>query len=201
MMQLPTSPVDSPLSSEPLPEVLPAEWVGPDAHPLEIDVGCHKGLFLVEMASLHPGRNFLGIERQAERVAKTQKKIVSAGLTNASVICAEGLESLKNVPAACVDHVHVLFPDPWPKRRHYSRRLVQAAFLDCCHVILKPAGLLRLVTDDESYASAMKAVAAADPRFVAEVQEDREYPLTEFQRKFLADGRPFYTLLLRRAGS
>lgn len=201
MTPLPTAPVDSPSSSKPLPEVLPAGWVGSNAAPLEIDVGCHKGLFLVEMASRHPGRNFLGIERQVERVAKTQKKIASVGLSNVAVICAEGLESLKNVPAACVDHIHVLFPDPWPKRRHYSRRLVQAAFLDCCHVILKPAGLLRLVTDDENYASAMKTVAAADPRFVSEAQEDRDYPLTEFQKKFLADGRPVYTLLLRRAES
>lgn len=201
MTQLPTALADCPPSSEPLPEVLPAGWTGPEASPLEIDVGCHKGLFLVEMARRYPERNFLGIERQVERVAKTEKKIASLGLANASVRCAEGLESLKNVPANCVDHIHVLFPDPWPKRRHHSRRLVQKAFLDCCHAILKPAGLLRLVTDDENYASAMKAVAAEDPRFVAQSQEDREYPLTEFQKKFLEDGRPFYTLLLRRAGS
>jgi tRNA (guanine-N7-)-methyltransferase len=175
--------------------------VGLDAPPLEIDVGCHKGLFLVEMASRHPGRNFLGIERQVERVARAKKKIASLALANASVICAEGLESLKNVPPACVDHIHVLFPDPWPKRRHYSRRLVQAAFLDCCHTILKPGGLLRLVTDDESYASAMQAVAAGDTRFAPLGGDDREYPLTEFQKKFLADGRPFYTLVLRRGVS
>jgi tRNA (guanine-N7-)-methyltransferase len=201
MTQLPTAPAECPPSSETQPEVLPAGWAGPDAAPLEIDVGCHKGLFLVEMASRYPERNFLGIERQAERVAKTKKKIASVGLTNATAVCAEGLESLKNVPPACVDHVHVLFPDPWPKRRHHSRRLVQAAFLDRCHLILKPAGMLRLVTDDESYASAMRTVAGEDPRFVEQAGEDREYPLTEFQKKFLEDGRPFYTLLLRRAGS
>lgn len=201
MTQLPIAPADSQTSSETPLDVLPSSWAGPGALPLEIDVGCHKGLFLVEMASRYPERNFLGIERQVERVAKTQKKIDALGLANASVICAEGLESLKNVPLGCVDHIHVLFPDPWPKRRHYARRLVQSAFLDRCHDILKSGGLLRLVTDDENYAAAMKAVAAEDPRFAPQAQEDREYPLTEFQKKFLEDGRPFFTLLLRRASS
>jgi tRNA (guanine-N7-)-methyltransferase len=151
------------------------------------------------MARQHPERNFLGIERQAERVAKTGKKIAALQLSNASVVCAEGLETLRGLPADCAGHIHVLFPDPWPKRRHHSRRLVQAAFLDRCHEILKPDGLLRLVTDDANYAAAMRAVAAEDVRFRRQDQEDREYPLTEFQKKFLAEGRPFFTLLLRRA--
>ena len=201
MTPLPTAPADCPPSSATPPEVLPAGWAAPDAAPLEIDVGCHKGLFLVEMARRYPERNFLGVERQAERVAKTGKKIEAANLANAAVVCAEGLETLKGVPAGCVDHIHVLFPDPWPKRRHHSRRLVQAAFLDRCFEILKPGALLRLVTDDENYARAMKEVAAEDVRFLPQAQEDREYPLTEFQKKFVADGRPFFTLLLRRAGS
>jgi tRNA (guanine-N7-)-methyltransferase len=150
------------------------------------------------MARRYPGRNFLGIERQAERVAKTGKKIAALQLTNAAVVCAEGLEALRGLPEACADHIHVLFPDPWPKRRHHSRRLVQKGFLDRCHEILNPGGLLRLVTDDESYAQAMRGVAAEDARFSRLSQDDREYPLTEFQKKFLADGRPFFSLLLRR---
>ncbi len=199
MTRLPTAPTDYPPSSEAPPELLPSSWTGPAAAPLEFDVGCHKGLFLVEMARLHPGRNFLGIERQAERVGKTQRKIRSLGLCNAAVVRAEGLEALKNVPPACVDAVHVLFPDPWPKRRHNSRRLVQAAFLERCRSILKPGGLLRLVTDDENYAAAMRDAASGYAEFTPLPADDREYPPTEFQKKFLADGRPFYSLLLLRS--
>lgn len=198
MTPLPTAPADRPPCSPPSPDVLPSGWAAPGAPPLEIDVGCHKGLFLVEMARRFPERNFLGIERQAERVAKTGKKIAALQLANAAVVCAEGLETLRGLPESCADHIHVLFPDPWPKRRHHSRRLVQKAFLDRCHEILKPDGFLRLVTDDENYAEAMHAVAAEDPRFERLDQDDREYPLTEFQKKFLADGRPFFSLLLRR---
>jgi tRNA (guanine-N7-)-methyltransferase len=199
MTRLSTAPVDCPPSSEAPPDLLPPSWTGPGALPLEFDVGCHKGLFLVEMARLHPGRNFLGIERQGERVGKTQRKIRALGLPNAVVVRAEGLEALKSIRPACVDAIHVLFPDPWPKRRHTSRRLVQAAFLDRCLEILKPGGLLRLVTDDESYALAMREAADGYAAFTRLAADDREYPVTEFQKKFLADGRPFYSLLLRRA--
>jgi tRNA (guanine-N7-)-methyltransferase len=198
MTRLPTAPEDCLPSSEAPPELLPSGWTGPGAPPLEFDVGCHKGLFLVEMARLHPGRNFLGIERQGERVEKTQKKIRLLGLSNAAVVRADGLEALKSIPPDSVDCIHVLFPDPWPKRRHSSRRLVQAGFLDRCLAILKPGGLLRLVTDDQNYADAMRDVAAGCAAFSPEAEEGRDYPLTEFQKKFLAEGRPFYTLLLRR---
>lgn len=201
MTRLPTAPAEAPPSSEAPPDLLPAGWTGPGAPALEFDVGCHKGLFLVEMARLHPERNFFGIERQAERVEKTQKKIRALGLSNAAVVCAEGLEALKSAVPACVDNIHVLFPDPWPKRRHSSRRLVQSVFLDRCLEILKPGGLLRLVTDDENYAMAMRKAAREYAEFTPAPGEDREYPLTEFQKKFLAAGRPFHTLLLRRAAS
>ncbi len=199
MTRLPTAPADCPPSSEAPPDLLPPGWTGSGAAPLELDVGCHKGLFLVEMARLHPGRNFLGIERQAERVEKTRRKIRALGLSNAAVVRAEGLEVLKNASPARADCIHVLFPDPWPKRRHSPRRLVQPAFLDRCQEILKPGGLLRLVTDDENYAAAMRDAAAGCAAFTRLPGDDREYPPTEFQKKFFADGRPFYSLLLRRA--
>lgn len=201
MTRLSTAPVELPPSREPQPDLLPSNWTAPGAPPLEFDVGCHKGLFLVEMAKRHPERNFLGIERQGERVEKTLKKIRSQGLSNAWVVQAEGLEALQSVPRDSVDCIHVLFPDPWPKRRHHCRRLVQAIFLEKCLEILKPGGLLRLVTDDENYAGAMAEAAAGYAALVPEGGEDREYPLTEFQKKFLEDGRPFHSLFLRRTRS
>ena len=192
------SPIAPPPSSVPLPDLLPAGWSAPGAPPLEIDVGCHKGRFLVEMARMFPTRHFLGIERQKERVERTRRKIAALGQENAAVVCGEGLETLRAAPASSVAVIHVLFPDPWPKRRHHSRRLVQTRFLDCCRTLLQPGGLLRLVTDDAPYARAMEAAISTAGGFEPVEHPDRDYPLTEFQSKFLAEGRPTYTFLLRR---
>jgi len=183
------------------PDLLPASWLGDNAAPLEVDLGCHKGLFLVEMAGQFPQRNFLGIELQTERVEGARRKIRARALTNAAVIKAEGLAALSALPDASVTFVHVLFPDPWPKRRHNCRRLVQAAFLEVACRILKPEGFLRLVTDDEDYALAMKEVVAKCSLLTASEPNDREYPATEFQKKFLTDQRPIHSLLLTRSGS
>lgn len=180
---------------------LPAGWLDSEAAPLEIDVGCHKGLFLVEMAGRFPERNFFGVECQKERVEKTRQKIRARGLTNAAVVQAEGETALKALPDICVDFIHVLFPDPWPKRRHQVRRLIQGRFLAVVCRVLRPAGFLRLVTDDGEYAQAMEDAVMKCSGLIREVSEDREYPATEFQKKFLLDQRPIYSLLLRRIGS
>jgi len=177
-------------------DFLPPAWHGPDALPLEIDIGCHKGTFLVAMAQLHPERNFIGIEMQFKRVEGTRKKIERLALPNATVVRGEGLASLRNLPARCADYIHVLFPDPWPKRRHHVRRLVQPEFLAECARILPPGGHLRLVTDDKNYATAMQETAAEAPDFVKVPIDERDYPPTEFQKKFV--GLPIYSLLLKR---
>ncbi|MFZ0709845.1 MAG: tRNA (guanosine(46)-N7)-methyltransferase TrmB [Terrimicrobiaceae bacterium] len=180
------------------PDLLPARWQGAGSPPLEIDVGCHKGGFLVEMAQRFPFSNFLGVERQRKRVDKARKKISRLGLANAAVVHGDGLETVAQLPALCADYVHVLFPDPWPKRRHNIRRMVRAEFLGEIARILKRQGLLRLLTDDPDYARAMEIHAAHLAEFQPAVDESREYPPTEFQIKFLADSRPLYGLLLKR---
>ena len=108
---------------------LPLEWFGKTAAPLEIDFGCHRGAFLLGMASLHRGVNFLGIEKQIERVEKCNSRAERLGLANTRAIQGVGAESLKELPAASVSVFHLYFPDPWPKRRHASRRVFQKNFL------------------------------------------------------------------------
>ena len=184
--------------AEALPDLLPCGWRGPGSRPLEIDVGCHKGRFLVEMARRHPVSNFLGVERQRERVESARKKIFQLGLENAVVVHCDGRAAVDRLPDACADYVHVLFPDPWPKRRHNMRRLVRTEFLREVLRILKCCGVLRLVTDDLNYAREIEFYAARLADFQREVCDGREYPLTEFQIKFLADSRPVYDLLLKR---
>jgi len=189
----------TPSAAEAPPDLMPPGWASPGAAPLEFDVGCHKGRFLADMAEQYPEHNFIGIEQQNERVEKAQKKIDRRALKNARVFEGEGWETLRTFPAACADYIHVLFPDPWPKRKHHQRRLVQTDFLKTCAHLLKPGGVLRLVTDDQSYATFMRNHASNVTHLFVPTEETRAYPITEFQFKFITDGRPFYELLLRLA--
>ena len=183
---------------EALPDSLPLGWQGDGSPPLEIDVGCHKGRFLLETARRFPLANFLGVERQRERVFKTKKKITLAGLNNAEVFHGDATEVLSCLPDACADCVHVLFPDPWPKRRHKNRRMVDHDFLVEVSRLLKAGGRLRLVTDDADYAWAMELHATSISCYRRIESEPRDYPPTEFQLKFVTDTRPTFALLFER---
>ena len=177
---------------------LPAAWTAMPS-PLEVDVGCHKGKFLVEMARLYLERRFLGIERQSSRVAGCMKKIARLELPNAHAVQGEGIGLLRELGLKA-RVIHVSFPDPWPKRRHHIRRLVSAAFLAEAWRVLERGGELRLMTDDELYFRAMESDASGCDGFEpAEWDDGREYPPTEFQTKF--ESKPVYRLALRRCDS
>ncbi len=129
---------------------------------------------------------------------RPKRRFPGLGSNNAAVVHGEGLEAISRLPDACADHVHVLFPDPWPKRRHQARRMVRKEFFREVSRILKRRGILRLLTDDENYARAMESCAAGFEAFQRALDDGREYPPTEFQIKFLADSRPVYALFLQR---
>ena len=150
------------------------------------------------MARRSPSANFLGIERQRERVFKARKKIASEGLNNAEVFHGDAHEVLNRLPDECADYVHVLFPDPWPKRRHKNRRMVGLAFLVEVSRLLKARGRLRLVTDDPDYARATELHATSISRFRRIESETCDYPSTEFQLKFVEVSRPIFRLLFER---
>jgi tRNA (guanine-N7-)-methyltransferase len=188
----------TPSSAEAPLDSLPFGWQGEGCPPLEIDVGCHKGRFLVEMAQRFPCRNFLGVERQRERVLKARKKIALEALNNVEVFHGEAREMLTGLPDACADCVHVLFPDPWPKRRHKNRRMVDHGFLVEVARLLKSRGRLRLLTDDPDYARAMELHATSISRFRRIESEPRDYPPTEFQLKFGAVSCPTFGLIFER---
>lgn len=173
------------------------------AGPVEIDLGCHRGRFVVAMAEVYPETRFLGIERQAGRVLRGQAKLTRLGLANARIIAGEGLEMLRDtLPASVASVIHVSFPDPWPKRRHWDRRLVNVDFLHAAARALAPGGTLRLMTDDAPYFRAMEVTVAGEPGWTPVPWEDgRVYPETEFQKKFVATGQPIYRLALRRGAA
>jgi tRNA (guanine-N7-)-methyltransferase len=117
----------------------PTDWLRPlnwseifgNDHPVEIDLGCGKGGFLVWAARTRPADNFLGVERQLVRQRVVDKKIQRAGLMNARLLRVEASYLVgKLIPDHSVAAYHILFPDPWPKRRHAKNRHVQPALVE-----------------------------------------------------------------------
>ena len=171
-----------------MPDGIRSSWFEPGAPPLEVDFGCHRGTFLLGMAEKYPEANFLGIEKQAARVEKCLKKIRRQGLPNALAVEGEGTGALAQwLPERSVSTIHVSFPDPWPKRRHASRRLVTKDFLDAVARVLCEGGVLRLMTDDSAYFSEMKNLVKEGWEELS-WEDGVERPVTAFEKTFLALG-------------
>jgi tRNA (guanine-N7-)-methyltransferase len=175
---------------------VPSDWLVTGARPLEVDFGCHRGLFLVGMAALHPASNFVGIDKQEGRVVRCRQKIIRSGLANAWAVRGDGDGVLRELfPDRSVDTVHVSFPDPWPKRRHAWRRAVNREFLREVWRILKPGGVFRLMTDDEAYFREIGGCAAEWSE--APWDDGRVYVETSFERKFRELGHTPWRAALR----
>ena len=172
----------------------------PRAAPLELDLGCGDGSFLVALAAERPDTNFLGIERLVGRASSASRKIAAQRLSNARVLRVDIADAVRSIlPAVSVEVCHVMFPDPWPKRRHHRRRTITPDFLHAISRILVRNGLLRLTTDDAPYFEQMQGAVAAVPHFIVVADENvRTLPQSTFQRRFAAAGAPIYGLVLRK---
>jgi tRNA (guanine-N7-)-methyltransferase len=180
----------------------PIDWFAPLkwedtfalAQPVEIDVGCGKGAFLLWAARTRPQSNFLGIERQFVRLRKVDKKIQRLGLDNVRLIRVEaGYLIGKLVPANSVTVYHIYFPDPWPKRRHAAHRLFQPEFVANLHRTLRQGGALNVATDDSNYFLQIQSLMKRACQF-AEVAPEQlpEEAMTEFERVFRQKGQPIF---------
>ena len=126
-------------------------------NPLEIDAGSGKGRFLLARAAKHPDVNYVAIEWQNQRMLKVARKAARANCNNIRLVRADIVFILENlVPDNAVQTLYVFYPDPWPKRRHHRRRLMQPAFLDIATQKLQPGGKLHFATDNIDYATAAR---------------------------------------------
>ncbi|MBA3960275.1 MAG: tRNA (guanosine(46)-N7)-methyltransferase TrmB [Chthoniobacterales bacterium] len=167
--------------------------------PLEVDLGCGNGAFLVALAAQFPERNFLGIERLIGRVRSACAKAARANLPNVRVLKVELSYAVKYLlPPTSVAVLHLLFPDPWPKQRHHRRRIVTADFLADLHRVLARDGRLRLATDQADYFETIRQLISTQPFAKVDDNAAERFPLTTFEKHFVAAGAPIYRLVLRK---
>jgi tRNA (guanine-N7-)-methyltransferase len=169
---------------------------------VEVDLGSGPGKFLVESARRFPERNFLGIERLLGRVRKTCRAASTIGLTNVRVLRLELDYTVRYLlPENSIWRFHLNFPDPWPKRRHQARRVVDDEFLQAIHRSLLEGGELWIKTDHESYFQNIERVAARTDLWTSLEWAEEGYPRTDFEEQFLAKDLPVYRLRLGKRNS
>jgi tRNA (guanine-N7-)-methyltransferase len=132
--------------------------------PLRIEIGFGKSEFLIDVALREPGYNYLGFEYSRKRVENFLRKVHRRGAANIRVICMNAVEALDRAfEPGSVDRFYILFPDPWPKRRHAKHRFVKERNIERLARLLRPGGGISLRTDDPAYAEEMRAALEAHP--------------------------------------
>ncbi|MGQ0751489.1 MAG: tRNA (guanosine(46)-N7)-methyltransferase TrmB [Betaproteobacteria bacterium] len=172
--------------------------------PRILEIGFGMGETTTAIAARHPGNDYLGIEVHTPGVGGLLKQIAEHGLTNVRVVQHDAVEVLQFMIApGGVDGVHIFFPDPWPKKRHHKRRLIQPALVRLLAERIKPDGYLHVATDWEPYAEHIVATLAAEPmlRNTAERYAPRpDYrPQTKFERRGLDLGHLVRDIVFKRS--
>ncbi len=163
--------------------------------PVQLDLGAGDGGFALAYAAQHPEVNLLAVERLLGRVRKIEKRAARAALKNLRVLRLElGYTVRYLLPPESIAVAHILFPDPWPKRRHWPRRLIQPGFVRDLAQALVSGGELRFTTDHAHYfETAQAALKAAGVLAELPYLWDWQYdPKTDFQQTFEAEGRPIW---------
>jgi len=173
--------------------------------PRMIEIGFGAGEALLSFAAAHPDIDCIGIEVHRPGVGHLLLGAHDAGLANLRVICHDAVEVLRyRIPPASMTLAHIFFPDPWHKKRHHKRRLIQPAFMDLLATAIAPGGTLRLATDWEHYALHMREVIDACATFenthpdTGFAPRSPERPLTRFERRGQRLGHDVWDLEYRR---
>jgi tRNA (guanine-N7-)-methyltransferase len=172
--------------------------------PVEMEIGVGKGRFLLAAAAADRERDFFGLEIEAEYAAIVRVRAERAGLTNLRVERLDGKAFVHaRLAPGSLAALHVYFPDPWPKKRHHKRRLVDPEWAAAAARALEPGGLLRVASDHAEYWSVIDAVLSAEPLLARLSEEEAgEWSTgTNYELKFLRSGRPIRKAVFRRVTS
>lgn len=165
-----------------------ADWrqsFGRDA-PLTLEIGFGMGHALLKNATAYPEQNFIGIEVYRPAVGALLAELKTSAIHNVRVFYKDAVDVLTHcIPNQSLDAVHIFFPDPWPKRRHHKRRLIQTPFMTLIVQKLKIGGKLHLATDWEDYATHMHHVLSCEPQLVLATDHaiSHHRPLTKYEQR------------------
>jgi len=171
--------------------------------PRILEIGFGMGETTAQIAAFHPGNDYLGIEVHTPGVGGLLKLLAERALGNVRVIQHDAVEVLTHMIApSSFDAVHVFFPDPWPKKRHHKRRLIQAPFVTLLAQCMKPGAYVHVATDWENYAEQILAVLSAEPLLEntapAFTERPGHRPLTKFETRGLKLGHRVWDIVFRR---
>ena len=182
-----------------------AEEVFRNGNPVEVEIGCGKGMFLTEMARLHPEVNYIGIEKFSSVLVRAVEKADLEPLPNLRFLRYDAADLLNIFTPGEVAGLYLNFSDPWPKARHAKKRLTHREFLAKYKTVLAPGGLLIQKTDNEGlFDFSLEELRASGWEILAETRDLHHSPmkegnvLTEFERKFTTLGKPVFKLVAKR---
>ena len=174
--------------------------------PVILEIGFGNGDALAALAQAHPEQDFLGVEVHRPGVGSLLQKVESAQIRNVRVAIIDVMDVLARLPNASLHGVHLFFPDPWPKKRHHKRRLLQAPFAARIAELLAPGGYLHCATDWPNYAEQMLEVLSVTPGLAntspngGYVERPSSRPMTRFEKRGEREGRPARDLVFRKVG-
>jgi tRNA (guanine-N7-)-methyltransferase len=173
------------------------------AAPRILEIGFGMGETTAAIAAAHPENDYVGIEVHTPGVGSLLKRIGELGLTNVRVIQHDAVEVLdRMIPPASLDGCHIFFPDPWPKKRHHKRRLIQPEFVALLASRLRPGAYVHVATDWEEYAGQVLAVLAAEPLLentaAGFAPRPASRPETKFESRGLRLGHGVRDVVFRR---
>ncbi len=160
--------------------------------PLTVEIGFGMGDSLLTMAVADPGRNYLGIEVHWPGIGHLLQGIQKESLDNLRLVHADSVDVLQGMPAESVDLLQVFFPDPWPKKKHRKRRLINEGFLNLAAVVLAPAGRLHIATDWLDYAEEIGSLLKRHPSFLATDAPVR--PETKYEKRGIGLGHSVFDM-------
>lgn len=190
---------------EPQGTLLDLNAVYARSSPLTLEIGFGMGDALAPLAAAHPEQDFLGIEVHRPGVGRLLARLGEQGSTNVRVFCADAVDILQTrIPDQAFDRVLIFFPDPWHKKRHHKRRLIQPEFVALLRRKLKVNGVLHLATDWQDYAEWMMAIMSVAPGFeniagAGHYSERPDYrPITKFESRGHRLGHGIWDMLFKR---
>ncbi|BET60374.1 tRNA (guanosine(46)-N7)-methyltransferase TrmB [Geobacter sp. 60473] len=194
-------PIDSPFFLNPDELGTPADWaaVFGNDNPLALEIGCGIGDFIARTAIDHPTTNFIAIDYYNKGCLKTCSRLERHGITNVRVVRAEARQFIvERIPKGSLAAVYINCPDPWPKKRHRKRRLVNMQFVRFIRDYLTPGGDFFFATDFDDYGEDVAAFMPQMPGYANMLSPDlfrhelEGYHLSKYMQKFMAEGKRIY---------